>query len=214
MVMQFRRPRLPLALVLVAAASATAWPGPAAAQTAADGGPLAEPEAAAESDSLPEERGARLDALFERLAAADDAAHERWEQEIRRLWNRSGSDTADLLLKRGRDAMEAEARVRAIHHFTALVQHRPDFAEGWNARATAFYAEGELGLALVDIERTLALEPRHWGALTGLGVIMEQVDRPADALAAYRAAAAVNPHVEQVNEAIERLAPDVDGRDA
>ena len=210
MTMQSRR--RPARLLLAAAlASAGAWAPPALAQSGAE---TPETGEEAESDALPEARGPRLDALFDRLAASEEGAHERWEREIRRIWSNSGSDTADLLLERGREALSEEETVKALHHFTALVQHRPGFAEGWNARATAFYADGELGAALADIERALALEPRHFGALSGLGVILERIGREEDALLAYRAAADLNPHIEPVNEAIERLAPEVDGRDA
>ena len=119
----------------------------------------------------------------------------------------------DLLLQRGRDGMGEQELVKAIHHFTALVEHAPDFAEGWNARATAFYLRGDLGQSLADIERTLALEPRHFGALYGLGVIFEQLGRDDDALVAYREALKVNPNMESALKAEERLAPDLDGRD-
>jgi tetratricopeptide (TPR) repeat protein len=162
---------------------------------------------------LPEDREARLDALFERLAAAETGAHQRDEQEILRLFGSSGSDTADLLVRRGRDALSEENAARAIAHAGAAIDHFPDFAEAWNLRATAFYMRGRLGQALADIERTLALEPRHFGALSGLGVILEQLGREADALAAYRAALAVNPHMDQIRESAERLAQTVDGRD-
>lgn len=214
MTMQTRRPLALLAL-LGAAASATLAPLSAAAQPAAEEAPAAaDIVIAPESAPLPEGREARLDALFERLATAETGPHERWENEIRRVWSRSGSDTADLLLQRGRDAMAREDARRAVEHLSALVEHRPDFAEGWNLRATAFFSQGQLGLALADIERTIALEPRHYGALMGLGVILEQLGREADALAAYRAAHALNPHLERVGDAVERLAPKVDGRDA
>ncbi|MFO7855824.1 MAG: hypothetical protein R6V44_11500 [Paracoccaceae bacterium] len=212
--MQFRRLPPLVAALLIAAASATVWPPVALAQPAAEPPGEADDLADGESPSLPDDREARLDALHERLASGEDDRHERWEREIRKLWSRSGSDTADLLLRRGREAMQAEELGKAVQHFGALVEHRPDFAEGWHSRATAFYAMDELGLALGDLERALALEPRHFGALQGLGVILERIGREEDALDAYHAAHALNPHMERVEEAIERLAPKVEGRDA
>ncbi|MEC9434330.1 MAG: tetratricopeptide repeat protein [Pseudomonadota bacterium] len=158
------------------------------------------------------ERAARLDALFATLAAEDAPAADKAEAEIRRIWNRSGSDSMDLLLMRGRDALEKEDLTTALQHFGALTDHDPDFAEGWNMRATAFYLRGDLGMALADIERVLALEPRHFGALTGLAVILEQLGRDKDALTAWREAARINPHIEQAEEAIGRLGTEVDGR--
>ncbi|MDF2231654.1 tetratricopeptide repeat protein [Albimonas sp. CAU 1670] len=158
-------------------------------------------------------RAARLDQLFADLPLVDDVQAEKMEAEIQRLWARSGSDTMDLILTRGRIALERDEVVKALHHFTAVTDHDPEFAEGWNMRATAFFIHGDLGMALSDIERVLALEPRHYGALSGLGVILEQIGREADALAAFREAQRVNPHLENVEEAIERLAHRVDGRD-
>ena len=135
------------------------------------------------------------------------------QAEIQRLWARSGSDTIDLILTRGRMALERDQVVKALHHFTAATDHDPGFAEAWNMRATAFFLHGELGMALSDIEHVLALEPRHFGALSGLGVILEQLGREKDALDAFREARRLNPHLDNVEEAIERLAPTVDGRD-
>ncbi len=157
-------------------------------------------------------REARLDLLFDTLAAGDESEAARAETEIRRLWSRSGSDTMDLLLQRGREALERDELTKAIHHFSALTDHAPGFAEGWNMRATAFFLRGDLGQALADIERTLALEPRHFGALSGLGVILEQLGREKEAMMAFREAQRIHPHLSNVDEAIDRLAPRVDGR--
>jgi tetratricopeptide (TPR) repeat protein len=208
-----------------AVAAAALWVGPAPGQTEPHVSPdHLSPTPPAESrtekpgESAPPaeaemSREARLDLLFDQLAEAEEGPHERIEREIRRILSSSGSDTMDLLLMRARDAMEEEELVRAIHHLSAAVQHDPDFAEAWNMRATAFYLRGDLGQALADIERVLALEPRHFGALSGLGVILEQLGREHDALQAYREAARINPNFAQVEEAIARLAPKVDGRD-
>jgi tetratricopeptide (TPR) repeat protein len=155
----------------------------------------------------------RLDELFAALAEAPEGAQDRIVETIGLLWARSGSASMDLLLRRGRQAIEAGDLVRAVHHLGALTDHAPDFAEGWNSRATAFYMMGEWGLALADIEQVLALEPRHFGALTGLAVILEKLDRPGDALLAWREALALNPHLDSAAKAVERLAPTVDGRD-
>lgn len=154
-----------------------------------------------------------LTVLMEALRDPDSGNPEMIEQRIIELWSRSGSPTADLLLERGREAIQAENYREAIGHLTALTDHAPDFAEGWNTRATVFFMIEEFGLAMTDIERTLALNPDHFGALAGLGIILDQTDRPEAALAAFRAARMINPHRERVNDAIRRLAPMVDGRD-
>ena len=203
---------LALALALGAAASAVPL-GPWAASSL-----LAQPlqeviPAPGSRPEAPAPQAERLDELFAQLPEADEGQAARIEAEIQRLWARSGSDTVDLILTRGRMALEQDQLVKALHHFTAATDHAPDFAEAWNMRATAFFLHGELGMALSDIEHVLALEPRHFGALSGLGVILEQLGRDKDALQAFREAQRVNPHLENVDEAIERLAHTVDGRD-
>ena len=139
------------------------------------------------------EQAERLDGLFAELAEPDRPDWSRTEAEIVRLWSQSGSPAMDLLLQRASKAIEAEDYDLAIEHLSALVDHAPDFAEGWNARATAFFLMGEYSLSLADIEHVLALNPRHFGALEGLGAIFEELGEPALALRALRAAHDINP---------------------
>jgi tetratricopeptide (TPR) repeat protein len=146
-----------------------------------------------------------LEALFVELADPDNPAWARSEADIRRLWSHSGSAAMDLLYKRGEAALDAGDPELAIEHLTALTDHAPDFAEGWNLRSIAFFLEGEYGPSVADIARTLALEPRHWGALAGLGTILEDMGHQERALAAYRASFALHPHQENVKDAITRL---------
>jgi tetratricopeptide (TPR) repeat protein len=119
----------------------------------------------------------------------------------------------DLLLKRGRDAIDAGDLPAAIEHLTALTDHAPDFAEGWNSRATAYFMAGEFGPSVADIEHTLALNPHHFGALAGLGQIFEAMERPQMALRAYQAALAVNPHMDGIKDAVDRLTRAQQGTD-
>lgn len=155
----------------------------------------------------------QLDSLFEELKGADERAAARIEREIWNEWSKSGSPAMDLLLQRGRDSMAAGETAAAIEHFTALTDHAPEFAEGWNARATAYFQAGELGPSVNDIARTLTLNPRHFGALSGLGMIFEQLDQPEKALEAYRAALAIHPRLQGVIEAVERLEAETAGTD-
>ncbi len=83
----------------------------------------------------------------------------------------------DLLLERGRNAMAQGHPEIAIQHLTALIDHAPDFAEAWNARATAYYQTGNLGPSVADIGHVLTLNPRHFGALAGLGAIFEELEQ-------------------------------------
>lgn len=155
----------------------------------------------------------KLDSLFEELKDADARAASRIEREIWNEWSKSGSPAMDLLLQRGRDAMAAGETAAAIEHFTALTDHAPEFAEGWNARATAYFQAGELGPSVNDIAKTLTLNPRHFGALSGLGMIFEQLEQPEKALEAYQAALAIHPRLQGVIEAVERLEAETAGTD-
>ncbi|MCB1373049.1 MAG: hypothetical protein KDJ78_02510, partial [Rhodobacteraceae bacterium] len=114
------------------------------------------------------EQAEKLDTLFAELAQPGRTDWQRIEGEIVRIWSHSGSDAMDLLLERGNAALAAEDYDLALELFSALTDHAPDFAEGWNARATTFYLLDEYALSIADVERVLALEPRHFGALAGL----------------------------------------------
>ncbi|OSP55302.1 hypothetical protein BV911_08595 [Pseudoruegeria sp. SK021] len=151
----------------------------------------------------------RLDRLFERLKEPELAEWEQVEDEIWVEWSKSGSASADLLLDRGRDALQAGNYPLAIEHLTALVDHAPAFAEGYNARATAFYQAGELGLSVQDIEAAVALNPRHFGALSGLAMIFEGLGMLAEALDVYEAVHTIHPHRPDVEDAIIRLEKDL-----
>ncbi len=155
--------------------------------------------------ALAETVGPELDRLFATLQGASAAEAVRIESDIWRIWSRSGSAAMDLLLERGRKAAEQGDFEAALDHLTALTDHAPDFAEGWNARATVFFQIGAYGPAIADLQRVLALNPRHFGALSGFGMILEEIDRPAQALEAYRAALTLHPHMQGVIEAVSRL---------
>lgn len=145
-----------------------------------------------------------LGELLERLGEPD-ADHERIAARITALWARSGSAAVDLLLRRADEAMQEGEAERAVDHLTAALDHAPGFVEAWHLRATAHYEAGRAGEALDDLARALDLEPRHFGALAGVGFIMQEMGFDDGALGAFRAAAAIHPAVEPVNRAIEDL---------
>ncbi len=153
-----------------------------------------------------------LDELFEQLANADAQTQSRIEGQIITQWERSGSAAMDLLLRRGKEALDEGAPDIAIEHFSALVDHAPDFAEAYNGRATSYYLVGLIGPALNDLQQVLALEPRHFGAMRGLAVILEGLDRPTQALEAYRAVLDLNPASTDALEAVERLELQLEGQ--
>ena len=121
------------------------------------------------------DRTKNLDFLFEALKAAPDAdAAKLVEGRIWSLWLASGSDTADLLMSRVKTATEAKDTKLAIQLLDAVIQLRPDYVEAWNRRATIHFSNKDYSKSLADIRQVLAREPRHFGALTGLGVIMQE----------------------------------------
>lgn len=157
--------------------------------------------------------GAGLDELFDKLQTAEPNEAGRLERQIWREWSKSGSAAMDLLLQRGRDAMEEGNTAAAIEHFTALIDHAPDFAEGWNARATAYFQAGQYGPSVADIQHVLVLNPRHFGALTGFARILEDTEQPDRALQLYQAALAIHPNLSGVREAVERLQAKATGQE-
>ncbi|MEO0386226.1 MAG: tetratricopeptide repeat protein [Pseudomonadota bacterium] len=161
--------------------------------------------AGAQSLTAEAERAVQIQDLLAELAIPGAATAEAVEQRIVRLWSQSGSDTADLLLERGREALEAEDYVLAAEHLTALTDHAPEFAEGWASRAQVWFGMQEYGLAVDDLLRALSLNPDHFGAFTGLGVIYEDLGDYSLALRAIEEAHRLNPNSENVTETRDRL---------
>ncbi|MBF9034732.1 tetratricopeptide repeat protein [Rhodobacterales bacterium HKCCE2091] len=154
----------------------------------------------------------RLGELLDRLGDPDTLNWEIVEQEIIQRWSISGSASADLMFTLGVEAMEAGELEDAIAYLTAVVDQAPEFAEGWNARATAYYRAGLAGPALYDLQEVLARNPQHFGALIGLGIILEDMGESDTALDAFRAAQAIHPHRPDVEGAIVRIERDLEGR--
>ena len=194
----------PLRLVAMALVLGLSAPAFAQEETAPD----SEEVIAEKPKELSEET---IETLFERLGDADEREANRLENEITDRWEKSGSDSADLLLLRGRKAMGKRDFKKAIAHFSRLIAFKPDFAEGWNARATAHFADRNLGRSVADLYEVLRLEPRHFGAMIGLGLIMEGLDREAEAHAAYTAAQEIHPNVDGAKDGLERLRKSVEG---
>ena len=159
------------------------------------------------------DRAHNIDFLFQALKAApDDETARLIEGRIWALWLVSGSDTADLLMSRARAAIEQNDADLAIQLLDAIIELKPDYAEAWNRRATLYFEKHDYGRAMSDIARVLALEPRHFGALTGLGMILEDVGDDRRALEAFRRALEVDPRLERVPEIVKSLTEKVEGR--
>jgi tetratricopeptide (TPR) repeat protein len=167
-------------------------------------------------DSPRAERGERsynLDTLFAALKIAPDAESAKAiEGRIWAAWMVSGSDTCNLLMGRVKAATDEKDYDLAIRLLDAIVDIKPDFTEAWNRRATVFYLKNDYGRALADIREVLAREPRHFGALSGLGMILQEIGDEKHALEAYRKALAIDPHLEHVGEAVKALSEKVEGR--
>jgi tetratricopeptide (TPR) repeat protein len=155
-----------------------------------------------------------LDELFDRLANAKDEREAKGIASlIERRWSRSGSDTADLLMSRAAEAVEAKEYPLAIEILDRVLALEPNWAEAWFRRANVFFLLDDPASAMADIRQVLNREPRHFGAWTGLGHIFMSSDDKARALAAYERALKINPQLSAVKTLIERLRPEVDGQD-
>jgi tetratricopeptide (TPR) repeat protein len=196
----------------------------AAAIAAAPASALAQDPGAAPSKQhkkLPEAPGKlpkvgprSLDFLFGALKAApDEASAKHVEARIWALWLQTPSDTAALLMMRARAAMDAQQMEVALKLLDAVIKLRPDYVEGWNRRATLYYLQNDYANSLQDIQQVLIREPRHFGALAGLGMIMQDLGDEKRALDAFRKALAVNPYMEKVPELVKSLTEKVEGRD-
>ncbi|MEL6978444.1 MAG: hypothetical protein AAGM38_07175 [Pseudomonadota bacterium] len=175
----------------------------------------AQTDAAEEIEEEPAPKLSPEEALEQAYADLKSEEEPIWraaEEKVTKSWSQSGSDSMDLLLERGRTAMQREDWAAATEHLTDLVNLAPAFAEGWNMRASAYFHQEETGAALADLANAIALEPRHFSAYSGLGVLFEQIGDPRRALAAHREALAIHPNLENSLNAVRRLAPTADGR--
>ena len=160
------------------------------------------------------DRAQNLDRLFEALKLAPDEESAKFvENRIWAIWMASASDTANLLMGRVKTAVDAQELDLAIKLLNAIIDIKPDFTEAWNRRATVYYAKKEFGRALADIRQVLAREPRHFGALSGLGIILQEIGDEKHALDAFRRALAVHPHLERIPDLVKKLTDKIDGRD-
>ncbi|EJN13755.1 hypothetical protein PMI42_02690 [Bradyrhizobium sp. YR681] len=160
------------------------------------------------------DRSKNIDFLFGALKAApDEASAKHVEARIWAIWLQTPSDTASLLMARAKTAVDAQKIEIAIKLLDSIIKLRPDYIEAWNRRATLYHMQNDYGRSLADLREVLIREPRHFGALVGLGMIMQEVGDEKHALEAYRKALAVNPHLEKIPEYVKALTEKVEGRD-
>jgi tetratricopeptide (TPR) repeat protein len=146
-----------------------------------------------------------LPALFRQLRDPDDLVRALTENSIWQTWSRSGDAKVDALFKIGVGQMNQGRTEAAIDTFTEIIKRKPDFAEGWNKRATIYFLVGDYDKSLADCDEVIKRNPQHWGALSGYGQIYVQLDRPEEALAYFQRALAVNPNLQNVENMIQQL---------
>jgi tetratricopeptide (TPR) repeat protein len=196
-------------------AAMTAAPFQASAQDPGAAAPKHQKKLPEAPGKLPKaDRTRGLDFLFGALKVApDEASAKHVEARIWALWMQTPSDTTALLMMRAKAAMDAQQMDVALKLLDAVIKLRPDYVEGWDRRATLYYLQNDYARSLEDIEQVLVREPRHFGALAGLGMIMQALGDEKRALDAFRKALAVNPHLDKVPEMVKTLTEKVEGRD-
>lgn len=148
----------------------------------------------------------RLDDLFERLRTApSEGAADPVETEIWTIWLDHPGREVLTLMRQGVELLQADELDEALHCFDRVVEADPAYAEGWNKRANTHYLRGEYDEAVADIRRTLTLEPRHFAALAGLGLVYVAIGQPHGAIRAFEAALAINPHLTSIRDQVGQL---------
>jgi tetratricopeptide (TPR) repeat protein len=159
-------------------------------------------------------KAARLDTLYEALAKAPNQAIAKIvESKIEALNMQSGSATADLLMVRARAMIEAKNSKLAFELLDSIVEIAPNYTEARAQRAALYYGGNNIPAALGDLRVVIAREPRHYGALTALGIIMQELGDKKRALEALRRALAIDPYLDAVPEIVKKLEVEVEGRD-
>jgi len=153
-----------------------------------------------------------FDSLFTRLKEADNRETAKIiEQAIWQLWLRHPSPSVQVLMGQAVSAMNADKNSEALRILDTIIGMVPDYAEAWNKRATVLFYEGDYGRSIADIARVLDIEPRHFGALSGLGLVYQALGSKKKALAALRRAIKVHPFLDGARAAGERLKEEVEG---
>ena len=158
-------------------------------------------------------RADAINDLFHRLSTAADSGEATGiATAIEHLWLQSGSDTADLLMMRSVSALAKGDNDLATNLLGKIIVLQPDWAEAWNKRATLRFLKGDDAGSMNDISHVLSLEPRHFGALSGMGFILQRAGLKKEALAMLRKAAAIYPHNEELGKSIDALTLEVEGQ--
>jgi tetratricopeptide (TPR) repeat protein len=200
-----RRPALAVLLVLAAAAPAAGQPSRERALAELGRADDAAARRAAVQQLAENGTMADLPAMASALRDPDPLVRGLVESAMWSVWSRSGHAEIDQLFALGVDQMGRGDLQAAVETFSQIVERRPDFAEGWNKRATVYFLLGEYRRSLADCDEVMARNPYHWGALSGYGMNYMQLDEPARAIEYLERALAVNPNLDQVAQTIQAL---------
>ena len=160
------------------------------------------------------ERNQSIDFLFGALKVApDDASAKAVEERIWAVWSAAGTDTTNLLMTRAKKAIDESDYDLALRILSATIEIKPEYTEAWNRRATVYFLKKDYGNSLADLSKVLSREPRHFGALSGLALIMQDIGDDKRALDAYRKALDVYPRLQGVAEKVKTLTEKVEGRE-
>jgi len=175
--------------------------------------PVQEQQAALPNQTLAEKRTARLDDLFASLKReSNEIKAARIASQIQAQWQNSGSATIDLMMGWAAKAMEDKKYSVALDFLDQVVVMKPDYAEGWNRRATLNFLVNDYGRSMADIQKTLALEPRHFGAMAGMAAILKDTGRKEAALQAFERVLTVYPMMREAQKQAGELADELTGQ--
>jgi tetratricopeptide (TPR) repeat protein len=146
---------------------------------------------------------ADTDAVLTRLSDPNPRVRVLATAALWEIWSRSGDAQVDALFAQGVKQMQASELQAALSTFTDIVQRKPEFAEGWNKRATVLFLLGEDEKSLSDCDEVLRRNPKHFGALSGAGQIHLKLDQPQKALDFLQRALEINPNL----TGLQRLLP-------
>jgi tetratricopeptide (TPR) repeat protein len=210
------RPLRFFSMMVAAAVALSATAGSAMTQSSSSR--QATPEKKAEAKRLTRptklDRAVRLDGLFEALKRAPNAEIAQLvEEKIEATMLQSGSDTADLLIGRARGTIETKDYDLSLSLLDALIELEPEFTEAFAQRATVYYLKKDIARSLADLRVVLAREPRHYGSLAGLGVILQDIGEDKRALDAFRRALTMHPNLKAIPELVKKLEVKVEGRE-
>lgn len=144
-------------------------------------------------------------ALVDALRDKDRGTRFNAEYALWEIWSHSGDDTVDALLSDGKNLLKNEAYQQAVECFTTVIETDPDFAEGYNQRAIAYFMLEEWSKAIRDCKQTISLNPNHFGAFAGMGHVYVRLGKIEEAIEAYKQALVINPNLTSIAEAVLRL---------